>query len=128
MRIQWGQVLVHAAEIVRSYDTGVTLRQLFYRLVADGTLPNRQQAYKTLSARTTEARRDSHAVAWASPSGALSLSRRPTFLRIHRPIVEIRHTVVPSRREEIHANDHVLNALTSRVGLAGEVTGSGYGR
>lgn len=56
-RIQWFPVLAHAAEIVRSYDTPVTLRQLFYRLVADGTLPNTQTYYRTLSSESAEARR-----------------------------------------------------------------------
>lgn len=51
-------ILAHAAEIVYGYDTGVTLRQLFYRLVADQSLPNTQNYYKTLSARTAEGRRD----------------------------------------------------------------------
>jgi hypothetical protein len=46
-----------AAEIVRSYDTGVTLRQLFYRLVAAEILPNTRVAYSTLSHVTAEARR-----------------------------------------------------------------------
>jgi hypothetical protein len=58
VRVQWEPVLDHAADIVRSYDTGVTLRQLFYRLVADGTLANTDTSYKTLSARTAAARRD----------------------------------------------------------------------
>jgi hypothetical protein len=35
----------------------VTLRQLFYRLVADGTLPNLKK-YSDLSAYTAQARRD----------------------------------------------------------------------
>jgi hypothetical protein len=50
-------VLEHAAAIVTGYDTGVTLRQLFYRLVADETLPNTHNAYKLLSAHTAAARR-----------------------------------------------------------------------
>jgi hypothetical protein len=29
-------IIEQAAEIVRSYNTGVTLRQLFYRLVSEG--------------------------------------------------------------------------------------------
>ena len=57
-RIQWRPLLEKAAEIVKIYDTGVTLRQLFYRLVAAVLLPNTQVAYKTLSARTAEARRE----------------------------------------------------------------------
>jgi len=57
-RISWSPVIEHAAEIVGSYDTGVTLRQLFYRLVADGTLPNTRYHYQRLSAKTAEARRN----------------------------------------------------------------------
>jgi len=56
-RLDWPSIVKRAAEIVRSYDTGVTLRQLFYRLVAAELLPNTQTAYKTLSSRTAEARR-----------------------------------------------------------------------
>jgi hypothetical protein len=57
-RIEWGQVLERAAELVRSYDTPVTLRQLHYRLVSEQVIPNTRSAYKTLSERTAEARRD----------------------------------------------------------------------
>lgn len=58
-RIDWiGTVLPHAAAIVRSYETGVTLRQLFYRLVSDGTLPNTDSAYKGLSRTSAQARRE----------------------------------------------------------------------
>jgi hypothetical protein len=57
-RLDWQPILEHAAAIVDGYDTGVTLRQCFYRLVSDGTLPNTTSAYKGLSARTAEARRD----------------------------------------------------------------------
>lgn len=58
-RLDWKSIVAEAAVIVRSYDTGVTLRQLFYRLVAAELLPNTQVAYKTLSSRTAEARRTS---------------------------------------------------------------------
>lgn len=55
--IDWkGTVIPAAREIVLSYDTGVTLRQLFYRLVAGGYIENRQNNYKTLSDRTARAR------------------------------------------------------------------------
>jgi hypothetical protein len=33
-RLQWAPILARASETVRSYDTSVTLRQLFYRLVS----------------------------------------------------------------------------------------------
>lgn len=56
-RISWSSVLEEASRIVSSFETGVTLRQLFYRLVAAEILPNTIGAYKTLSARTAEARR-----------------------------------------------------------------------
>ncbi|MGZ8615097.1 MAG: hypothetical protein ACXWX4_10520, partial [Actinomycetota bacterium] len=42
MRVRWALVLEHAAAIVWSHDTSVTLRRLFYRLVADGMLTNEQ--------------------------------------------------------------------------------------
>lgn len=57
-RYAWRLILPAAADIVRSYkSTGVTLRQLFYRLVAAEMLPNTQQAYGSLSSNTAEARR-----------------------------------------------------------------------
>jgi hypothetical protein len=56
-RLDWNPILERAARIAASYSTPVTLRQLFYRLVAAGLLPNTQPAYKTLSVKTAEARR-----------------------------------------------------------------------
>jgi hypothetical protein len=57
-RIEWPAIIEHAAGIVRSYSTGVTLRQLFYRLVSAQMIPNSQTAYKRLSSLTAEARRE----------------------------------------------------------------------
>lgn len=56
-RTSWPEILEAGADIVRSYDTLVTLRQLFYRLVAIELLANTTTNYKTLSKRTAEARR-----------------------------------------------------------------------
>jgi hypothetical protein len=56
-RHSWANIVERAAEVVRSYGTGVTLRQTFYRLVSDGTLKNSVSDYQNLSARTAEARR-----------------------------------------------------------------------
>jgi hypothetical protein len=56
-RLDWPAIVTAAADIVRSYDTLVTLRQLFYRLVAARILPNLTSSYKTLSERTAAARR-----------------------------------------------------------------------
>jgi hypothetical protein len=57
-RIYWPDIVDQAGDIVDSYDTPVTLRQLFYRLVAAQLIPNTTSAYKRLSAVTAEARRD----------------------------------------------------------------------
>jgi hypothetical protein len=56
-RLDWASILARAAEIVERYDTGVTLRQLFYRLVAAGLISNTLAAYKGLSRTSAEARR-----------------------------------------------------------------------
>jgi hypothetical protein len=56
-RLDWAPIVAQAAAIVRTYDTGVTLRQLFYRLVAALLLPNAQYYYKQLSNVTAVARR-----------------------------------------------------------------------
>lgn len=57
-RTSWGPIIERAAGIVRSYDTGVTLRQLFYRLVAAELIPNTRAAYSNLSRLTAQARRE----------------------------------------------------------------------
>jgi hypothetical protein len=54
----WAAILEHAAGIVHEYDDRITLRQLFYRLVADATLENRDSSYKALSHHTAKARRE----------------------------------------------------------------------
>jgi hypothetical protein len=56
-RLAWASIVDRAQQIVASYDTPVTLRQLFYRLVAAEVLPNTHGAYKELSAQTVRARK-----------------------------------------------------------------------
>jgi hypothetical protein len=56
-RLAWAPIVERAAEIVQGYEIGVTLRQLFYRLVSEGALPNTLYAYKRLSDLTAERRR-----------------------------------------------------------------------
>ena len=46
---KWLPIIDRAAEIVASYDTKVTLRQLFYRLVAESAIRNEQADYAHLS-------------------------------------------------------------------------------
>jgi hypothetical protein len=61
-RLDWkGDVLPVAQAIVESYDTAVTLRQLFYRLVslpvgARGRIPNTYSMYTAMAHNTAEAR------------------------------------------------------------------------
>ena len=88
--LKWPPIVAEAAEVVDSYaGTGVTLRQLFYRLVAAEILPNTTNAYKHLSKCTAEARRagtfpalidrgrDIHRHAhWDSPEDARESLRR----------------------------------------------------
>lgn len=56
-RVAWPAIIDRARAVVASYDTGVTLRQLFYRLVSEQLIPNNQSAYGHLSRLTAEARR-----------------------------------------------------------------------
>ena len=53
----WKPVIARAREIVEGYETRVTLRQLFYRLVSEGLIPNTLKSYDYLSDRTAIARR-----------------------------------------------------------------------
>jgi hypothetical protein len=39
-RLDWSTILPRATEIVNGYNTGVTLRQLHYRLVAEHLILN----------------------------------------------------------------------------------------
>jgi len=56
-RLSWPPIVARAREIVDEYNTGVTLRQLFYRLVSEQLITNKQTTYRTLSSRTADARR-----------------------------------------------------------------------
>jgi hypothetical protein len=58
MRKNWDEILQTAKGIVDSYDTPVTLRQLFYRLVSQEILKNTRSEYTALSNRTAKARRE----------------------------------------------------------------------
>ncbi len=56
-RLDWTAILVAAAAIVNSYDTLVTLRQLFYQLVVRALITNTLNMYKQLSRVSAAARR-----------------------------------------------------------------------
>jgi len=76
-RLNWLAILGKAGDIVESYDTSVTLRQLYFRLVAAQILPNTRSAYSTLSARISEARRQRTFPALADRT--CSIHRHRTF-------------------------------------------------
>jgi hypothetical protein len=57
-RKAWAPIVARAAEIVEGYETAVTLRQVFYRLVAEGLLANKVTDYNQLSDRTAKRRRE----------------------------------------------------------------------
>src|SRR4051794_33932229 len=57
-RKAWAPIVARAAEIVEEYDTAVTLRQIFYRLVAEGLIANKKTEYNQLSDHTARARRE----------------------------------------------------------------------
>jgi hypothetical protein len=54
--IKWGPVIDEARDIVNSYETPVTLRQLHYRLVAAQLITNTVSSYKRLSDLTSTLR------------------------------------------------------------------------
>ena len=60
-RRPWTPIVERAAAIVREYETAVTLRQVHYRLVAEGDQTgyrNTSSDYKILSRITSDARRE----------------------------------------------------------------------
>src|SRR4051812_24243773 len=57
-RIKWQDIIDRARDIVDGYDGGVTVRQVMYRLVAEGALPNPAPMSRRLSPRLAQPRRD----------------------------------------------------------------------
>jgi len=57
-RIRWAAVVDRARDIVLEYEGGVTLRQVHYRCVSAGLIPNSRSAYRHLSAQLAKARRE----------------------------------------------------------------------
>jgi|SRR5215831_769576 len=58
-RLSWPTVVERAAEIAESYEEGLqlTVRQLYYRLVAEHAIPHKQSYYSSLTAQLAKARR-----------------------------------------------------------------------
>jgi len=79
---RWDPIVSQAAEIVNEYSTSVTLRQVFYRLVASGAIRNREADYKHLSRLTADARRQG----WFPP--LLDRTRKIETLETHKSPVD----------------------------------------
>ncbi|MGW9310694.1 hypothetical protein ACWGPQ_22065 [Saccharomonospora azurea] len=77
-RLEWARVVEQAQALVESHAEPVTLRQVFYRLVATGAIPNRVSAYKRLSAVTAEARRQGRFPELADHGRRIARWRSPT--------------------------------------------------
>ena len=56
MKTQTRETLDHAYEIAGEYDGNLTVRQLYYQLVAQGFIPNSQESYKRIVSILTDAR------------------------------------------------------------------------
>ncbi|MES4908864.1 MULTISPECIES: hypothetical protein [unclassified Streptomyces] len=58
-RLRWAVVVDRATVVVTGYDAvgGCILRQVYYRLVAEAVIPHTASAYRHLSARLAQARR-----------------------------------------------------------------------
>jgi hypothetical protein len=115
-RPDWTDLLARAATIVDGYDTLVTLRQLFYRLVAARLLPNTTNAYKALSKHTAEARR-----AGAFPrlmDRGRSIHRYPTFLS---PAAARRWLRDLYRRDRTEGQAYALYLAVEKAGIVAQL-------
>lgn len=112
----WTDILRVAKEIVESYDTPVTLRQLYYRLVSREILENTQSCYTQLSSKTAEARR---------------LGLFPAFLDKTRNIIRYRefdspqqamaHTARNYRRDRSEGQPYTIFLAVEKDGLTAQL-------
>jgi hypothetical protein len=109
-------IVGQAAAIVHSYSTGVTLRQLFYRLVVAEVLPNTNSAYKTLSARTAEARR------WDGFPSLVDRTRVIHQLRfVADPDEALDYLVDDYRRDRTEGQDHAIYLGVEKNAIVGQL-------
>ena len=116
-RIQWGHVLDVARGIVLAYDTAVTLRQLHYRLVARQLIPNTSTAYKRLSERTAEARRNGTFPELIDRTRSIH-----SHLSYASPGEAIRETVTIYRRDRTENQDVSLYLGVEKSGLVNQLS------
>jgi hypothetical protein len=112
MRTDWECVLGEARDIVESYDTQVTLRQLFYRLVAAQLLDNTLGAYKGLSRVTAQARRDGEFPRLIDRTRSI---HRP--LRWTSPQAAIRAVAASYRRDRTEGQNEAVYLGVEKAGM-----------
>ncbi|MGH2501004.1 MAG: hypothetical protein ACRDID_00665, partial [Ktedonobacterales bacterium] len=115
-RLSWPAILDHAKEIVESYDTPVTLRQLFYRLVADGTLPNLKMRYSQLSHHSAIARRGGDFPALLDRSSGIE--RYKSFTT---PASAVEYAALVYRRDRTEGQEWTVYLGVEKAGMSAQL-------
>jgi hypothetical protein len=115
-RVDWQPVITRAISIVESYDTGVTLRQLFYRLVAKLLLPNTPSYYQNLSKRTAIGRRDG-----TFPDLLDRVSRIEEFSFFASPEDAIAYVAGSYRRDRTEGQPWTIFLAVEKAGLSAQM-------
>ena len=115
-RRSWGPIVERARAIVESYDTPVTLRQLFYRLVAAQVLRNTQADYTHLSHRTAEARRSGDFPDLIDNTRKI---RRPAFWDGPRDALQA--LVTQYRRDRTEGQENVVYLGVEKAGMVAQL-------
>jgi hypothetical protein len=115
MRISWGPIIEHAAEIARG--TLMTLRQCFYILVSEGAVPNADTPYKALSRLTAQARRERWFPSFID--GTREISQYPTW---DSPEDALRATARSYRRDRTEGQEQQLWIAGEKRTLATQLT------
>ncbi len=114
--LSWPPVIERAVFIANSFSTRITLRQLFYRLVSQGEIPNSETAYKTLSRLTGVARRE------GTFPELIDLTREITrYETWTSPKEAIESAVVNYRRDRTEGQSHMLVLGVEKRGLRAEL-------
>src|SRR5436190_16423239 len=115
-RKPWTPIVERAAEIVESYDTAVTLRQVFYRLVAEGLIANKQTEYNMLSRVTATARREGTFPALVDRTR--SIERPPAF---DSPAHALRSLAAQYRRDRLEDQDVLPMIVVEKATLVAQM-------
>jgi hypothetical protein len=116
-RLRWPPIIEHAANIVDALDTRPTLRQLFYLLVSDRTIPNAEYPYKRLSDLTAEGRR-----AGTFPALADLTRHIEVPMSFDGPEDAIEWLVGIYRRDRTELQDHAIYLAVEKATLVGQLS------